>query len=70
MTSVIGKMLESIIADIIRDHLGRHNFIHDSQHEFIKGLGRGFATGNRGLPSTGKTPNGVLLSVGSPKVQF
>ncbi len=37
LISVIGKMLESIIADRIRDHLDRHSLIHDSQHGFIKG---------------------------------
>ena len=37
LTSVIGKMLESLIADSIRDHIERHNLIHDSQHGFSKG---------------------------------
>ncbi len=32
MTSVIGKILEAIIADSIREHLDRHNLIHESQH--------------------------------------
>ncbi len=30
-------MLESIIADRIRDHLNRYNLIHDSQQGFTKG---------------------------------
>ena len=37
LTSVIGKMLESIIARNIREHLEKHSLIHDSQHGFTKG---------------------------------
>ncbi len=34
LTSVVGKMLESIIARNIRDHLETHRLINDSQHVF------------------------------------
>ena len=34
LTSVVGKMLESIITDEIVDHLENHNLIVDSQHGF------------------------------------
>ena len=37
LTSVVGKMLESIIARSIRDHLERHSLINDSQHGFTTG---------------------------------
>ena len=37
LTSVIGKMLESIIARVIRGHLDLHDLINDSQHGFTKG---------------------------------
>ncbi len=37
LTSVVGKMLESIIARGIWGHLKKHNLIHDSQHGFMKG---------------------------------
>ena len=37
LTSVIGKLLESIMAKNIREHLDRHNLIKDSQHGFSKG---------------------------------
>ncbi len=37
LTSVVGKMLASIIARGIGDHLEKHNLIHDSQHGFMKG---------------------------------
>lgn len=37
LTSVIGKMLESIIARKIREHLDFHKLITDSQHGFTKG---------------------------------
>ena len=36
LTSVIGKMLESIIAKRIWLHLESHNLISDSQHGFTK----------------------------------
>lgn len=34
LTSIVGKMLESIIADRMVDHLESHNLIMDSQHGF------------------------------------
>ena len=37
LTSVVGKMLESIIARNIRDHLERHRLINDSQNGFTPG---------------------------------
>merc|ERR1712035_37560 len=37
LTSVVRKMLESIIAKNIRKHLELHNLIVDSQHGFTKG---------------------------------
>ncbi len=37
LTSVVRKILQSIIARNIRDHLERHNLINDSQHGFIAG---------------------------------
>ena len=37
LTSVIGKMLESIVAKRIREHLESHGLIADSQHGFTKG---------------------------------
>ena len=37
LTSVIGKIMESIIARNIREHLEKHNLINESQHGFTKG---------------------------------
>ncbi|XP_076034815.1 uncharacterized protein LOC143021293 [Oratosquilla oratoria] len=37
LTSVIGKMLESIIVNRLREHIEGHNLIRDSQHGFSKG---------------------------------
>ena len=37
LTSVIGKMLEAIIARAVRKHLDDHNLIRHSQHGFSKG---------------------------------
>ena len=37
LTSVVGKMMESIIARNIRDHLDKHKLIKESQHGFSKG---------------------------------
>ena len=37
LTSVVGKLLESIIAKNIREHLDKHSLINDSQHGFTKG---------------------------------
>ena len=37
LTSVVGKFLESIIADSIRSHLEKSKLIYDSQHGFTKG---------------------------------
>ena len=37
LTSVIGKMLEAIIARTIRKHLDEHKLIRHSQHGFSKG---------------------------------
>ena len=37
LTSIIGKIMESIIARNIREHLEKHNLINESQHGFTKG---------------------------------
>ena len=37
LTSIVGKVLESIIKDNIVTHLDRHNLIDSSQHGFAKG---------------------------------
>ena len=37
LTSVVGKMLEAIIAKAIRKHLDKHKLIRHSQHGFSKG---------------------------------
>ena len=37
LTSIVGKMLESIIARRIREHLNLYNLINESQHGFTKG---------------------------------
>ncbi len=37
LTSVVGKVLESIIARNIREHLDKHNLINQSHHGFTKG---------------------------------
>jgi len=37
LTSIVGKMLESIIKDHITEHLDRFNLIESSQHGFTKG---------------------------------
>ena len=37
LTPVVGKFLESIIADSIRSHLEKSKLIYDSQHGFTKG---------------------------------
>ena len=37
LTSVVGKMLEAIIARAIRRHLDEHKLIRHSQHDFSKG---------------------------------
>ena len=37
LASVVGKMLEAIIARAIRKHLDKHNLIKHSQHGFSKG---------------------------------
>ena len=37
LTSVVGKLLESIITKNIREHLDKHKLINDSQHGFCKG---------------------------------
>ena len=37
LTSIVGKILESVIARNIRNHLERHNLINESQHGFTKG---------------------------------
>ena len=37
LTSIIGKMLESILAGKIRDHLERFKLINESQHGFMQG---------------------------------
>ena len=37
LTSVVGKMLEAIIARTVRKHLDNHKLIKHSQHGFSKG---------------------------------
>ena len=37
LTSVVGKLLESIIARNIREHLEKYNLIKSTQHGFMKG---------------------------------
>ncbi|KAK8738331.1 hypothetical protein OTU49_017424, partial [Cherax quadricarinatus] len=37
LTSIVGKLLESIIAEIIRSHLDKHSLINDTQHGFTRG---------------------------------
>ena len=37
LTSIVGKLLESIITNQIREHLEKLSLINDSQHEFSKG---------------------------------
>ena len=37
LTSVVGKIMESIITKNIREHLDKHNLINQSQHGFMKG---------------------------------
>ena len=37
LTSVVRKMLESIIARNIRDHLEKHRLINESHHAFTQG---------------------------------
>ena len=37
LTSIVGKMMESVIAKNIREHLERHKLINESQHGFTKG---------------------------------
>ena len=37
LTSVVGKMLEAVIARAIRRHLDEHKLIRHSQHGFTKG---------------------------------
>ena len=37
LTSIVGKLLESIIAGKIRDHLEKYSLINPSQHGFLKG---------------------------------
>uniref|UniRef100_A0A4W3IWW7 Reverse transcriptase domain-containing protein n=1 Tax=Callorhinchus milii TaxID=7868 RepID=A0A4W3IWW7_CALMI len=37
LTSVIGKILESLIKDVVVRYLGEHNIIRPSQHGFTKG---------------------------------
>src|SRR3981081_1021742 len=40
LTSIVGKMLESIIKDHITEHLDRLHLIRSSQHGFTKGKSR------------------------------
>ena len=35
--SIVGKLLESIIATKIREHLDKHNMVRDTQHGFSTG---------------------------------
>ena len=37
LTSVVGKILESIIKDNVVEHLDRHKLLRDSQHGFLSG---------------------------------
>ena len=37
LTSIVGKLFESIIKDNIVEHLGKHSLIKDNQHGFTKG---------------------------------
>ena len=37
LTSIVGKLVESLIKDNIVEHLDRHNLIRSSQHGFTKG---------------------------------
>jgi hypothetical protein len=37
LTSIIGKIFESIIKDSIVEHLDKYNLIRKSQHGFTKG---------------------------------
>jgi len=37
LTSIVGKLFESIIKDNVVDHLDKHNLIKSSQHGFTKG---------------------------------
>ena len=37
LTSFVGKLLESVIANNIREHLEKFSLINDSQHGFSKG---------------------------------
>ena len=37
LTSVVGKLLESVLRDRIYDHLERYSLIQDSQHGFVRG---------------------------------
>ena len=37
LTSVVGKVLETLIRDQMRDHLNKYKLIKGSQHGFIKG---------------------------------
>ena len=38
LTSIVGKLLESIIANKIREHFEKFSLINDSQHGFSKGM--------------------------------
>ena len=38
LTSIVNKLLESIIANKIREHLEKFSLINDSQHGFSKGI--------------------------------
>ena len=37
LTSIAGKLIESLIAKNIREHLDKHNLINHPQHDFMKG---------------------------------
>ena len=37
LTSIVGKIMETLIAGAIRKHLDKYNLIKDSQHGFMKG---------------------------------
>ena len=37
LTSVVGKVLETLIKDWMRNHLNKYKLIKGSQHGFIKG---------------------------------
>jgi hypothetical protein len=37
LTSLVGKIMESILKDVIMEHLEKHDLVRDSQHGFMRG---------------------------------